>query len=140
MKPTPRGRRRAYMLIETMAAGVLVALAMMTAVKLLSWTAAERRSAERRGWASQEAANAMEKLAAIPYDRLGPGSTGAVKLSPSAVGLLPGASLTAEIGEVAEGPSLKMKRIDVVVGWRNLSGFPEAPVCLTAWVARRPSP
>lgn len=133
MRSSSRPRRRAYVLAETAVAGLLVGAAMVLAVKLLGWTAAERRAAERRGWAVQEAANAMEAIAALPFDRLSIASAeAAAKLSRSASEVLPGGRIEVQ---VADDPPLK--RIDLAVRWQGTSGVSEAPVRLTAWVASK---
>ena len=133
MRRTRPRPRRAVFLAETAAAGLILALAMVLIVRLVSWTAVERRSAERRGWAIQEAANAMEVLAALPFDRLTTASArAAAKLSPSAAAILPGGAV-----EVAVSDEAPMKRISLSIRWAGPSGRPESPVRLTAWVARK---
>lgn len=133
MKAQLRPRRRAYILAETVAAGLILGAAMILTVRLLGWTAAERRAAERRGWAVQEAANAMEALAALPFDRLtAETATATARLSDLAGAVLPEGQVEAR---VVEDPP--MKRIDVRVRWKGTAGLPEMPVRLTAWVANR---
>jgi len=133
MKTDRRGHRPAFILLETIAAGLLVGLVMVMTVRLLTWTAAERRSAERRGWAVQEAANAMELLAGSPFDRLAPGPIASVTLSPGAKAILPEGRIGAEVRDEPDG----MKRIDVRVFWKGAAGIDEAPVRLSAWVAKK---
>lgn len=133
MRTDRRPRRRAYLLIETAMAGLLIALAMTMTVRLLAWVASERRSAERRGWAAQEAANAMERLAALPFDRLDPSAAkAAARLSPAASGLLPGGRVAVEVADDAG-----LKRIDVEVRWWLSEGIDDAPVRITSWVANK---
>ena len=131
-----RGKRRAFLLVETVMAGLLVALAMTLTVGLLSWVGAERRASERRGWAAQEAANGMERLTALPFDRLtSEVAKTTAKLSDAARGALPDSRLIAEVRDSDDG--LPLKRIDLEVRWRGRSGLDEAPVRLTSWVARK---
>lgn len=133
MKARSRLKRRAYLLIETAMAGLLVALAMAMTLTLLTWTLSERRISERRGWATQEAANLMERLTALPFDRLD-SSTARTEatLSAGASSVLPAAKFEAEIHD--EPP---LKRIDVTLSWKGASGRLEAPMRLTSWVARK---
>lgn len=133
MMRSSRKNRRAYLLAETSVAALLLGLALVGTVKMLGWTAAERRSSERRGWAVQEAANVMETLTAIPFDRLSQAAAReAATLSEDAGGVLPEGHLDVQI--VEEPP---LKRIDLALVWRGASGLNEAPVRLTAWVARK---
>ena len=134
MRADSRRSRRAFLLLETITAGLLVGLAMVLTVRLLAWSGTQRRSAERRGWAVQEAANVMETLAAAPFDRLDDATAATLaKGSSGASSALPGYRLRATVRTEADG----MKRIDVAVTWRGAAGIDEAPVRLTHWVARR---
>lgn len=136
MTRATRRQRRAFLLLETGMAGLLVVLAMTLTVGMLTWIVAERRSAERRGWAAQEAANAMERLSALPYQDLTTTlAQGSARLSDAGRDALPDARMTAEVSDAGEG--LAAKRIDVEVRWRGRSGLDDAPVRLTSWVARR---
>ncbi len=122
-------------LAETAAAAVLLAVAMVATVKLLGWTAAERRASERRGWALQEAANTMETLTALPFDRLTQEEAGRrAELSGAAQEVLPGGRMHVEIHDE---PSPPMKRIHLTLRWAGASGLGEAPVRLTAWIGRK---
>ncbi len=133
MKRSSRKSRRAYLLAETAIAGLLLGAAMVMTVKMLGWVATERRSAERRGWAIQEAANVMEHLTALPFDRLSTkAARAAAKLSAPAANLLPEGRIEVEVRD-----DTPMKRIHLAVRWKGTSGQMEAPVRLTAWVARK---
>ncbi len=133
MKGSRRAPRRAVLLAETAAATLLLAMAMAMIIRLVGWTAAERRNAERRGWAVQQAANAMETLAAMPFDGLATESAqSAIALSPSALQVLARGQIVATVSD--EPP---MKKIEVSVRWAGKSGDFGAPVRLCAWVARK---
>lgn len=136
MKSRSRVKRRAYLLIETVMAGLLVALGMAMTLKLLAWTVAERRISERRGWATQEAANVMERLTAMPFNRLDAATARKdAKLSAGAATVLPGGKIEAEVHD--EPP---MKRIDISVTWQGSGGRLELPMKLTSWVAPKELP
>jgi hypothetical protein len=126
--------RRGYLLVELSMATMLLAVAMVLTVQLLGWTASERRAVERHERAVQEAANLMERLTALPWDRATPEAAAAVQLSPSSRQALPGCELTASV--VSLGTDPPAKRIRVLIRWRNRSGVFEAPVRLTAWIYR----
>jgi hypothetical protein len=130
---TYRTSRRGVLLAETAAATLLLAIAMAMIIRLVGWMALERRNAERRGWAIQQAANAMETLAAMPFDRLSTESArSATALSPSARQVLARGEIEAS---VTDDPP--MKRIDVSVRWTGKSGNFDAPVRLSAWISRK---
>lgn len=130
-RPIRGERRRGYALLETVGGAVVLIVAVGVTVRMLGWVAAERRSAERRQWATHEAANAMERLAGRPWETLTAESVGAESLSPSALEILPGGRLGVALKE--DGA---LKRLTVEVRWRGRSGADEAPVRLSAWVAR----
>jgi len=125
-------RRRGFTLIEVGVAGALLLVTMAMTAQALGWMAAERRAADRRREAVQEAANVLERLAARPWAELTPESARALRLSGPARRALPGGELAVDIAE-RDG----LKRIAVTVRWRGRSGGPEAPARLTAWVGRR---
>ncbi len=126
-------RRRGFALIEIAVAVLLLAIAMTMTVRLLGWTASERRAAERRHWAAQEVSNRMERLTALPWDRITPDCPVAKTLARDASTTLPGGELAVNVDEQ---PASNAKRIAVRLRWRNRAGEWDAPVRLTAWVHR----
>ncbi|HEX8202509.1 MAG TPA: prepilin-type N-terminal cleavage/methylation domain-containing protein, partial [Isosphaeraceae bacterium] len=56
--------RRGFTLVEMAAAAAILMVAMTLTVQLVGWVATERRAAEQRTRAIQEAANLMERLTA----------------------------------------------------------------------------
>ena len=130
---TGAGRgRRGFTLIEVGVAGVLLLTTMAMTAQVLGRLAAERRAADRRREAVQEAAIVLERLAARPWAELTPESARALRLSEPARRALPGGELAVDIAE-HDG----LKRIRVAVRWPGRAGGPEAPARLTAWVGRR---
>ena len=127
-------RHRAFTACEVALAVFLLAVAMTTTVQVLGWVASERRAVERRQWAIQEVANLMEHLTAQPWDQLTPASARAVSLSEEIRRKLPGPELTIDVHE-NDAPAGE-KRLAIRVRWRNRVGLWEAPVRLTAWIAR----
>jgi hypothetical protein len=112
--------------------GVVLVLLMAVAVQLLAWVAAERRAAERRQWALEEAANIMDRITALPWDSLNSDRLSDVARSSQADSVLPEGNLLVELmdmpGEFAS------KRVVVQVQWQARPGQRVAPVRLTSWV------
>ena len=135
-EPTgPARSRRGFLLVEFAAAMLVLAVAMAVTVQILGWLAAERRSAERRQSAADEAANVLERLTLRPWDDLTPEAVRGVPLSDQARRVLPDGALSVQVAEA--GKDVAMKRITVEVRWRDRAGGATKPVRLTAWVARR---
>ena len=128
-------RRRGFTMVEITASVVLLATAMSLTVQLLGGLAAERRAAERRLCAVQEAANLMERVAARPWEEVTPEGLRTVSLSPGALRALPGAELEAAVDDASAGRG--EKRIDLRLRWRDRAGTWTAPVRLTAWIYRQ---
>jgi Tfp pilus assembly protein PilV len=124
-------------MVEVTLSVLLLAVAMTTTVQVLGWTATQRRSVERRQWAIQEVANLMEHLTAEPWQRVTPDSVAALTLSKEVRGKLPEPELKVVVDESESGRG--EKRLAIELRWRNRAGTWEAPVRLTAWIARRRS-
>ncbi len=119
----------------------MLMIGMSLAVKVLGYAALQRRAAEQRQRAVQEAANVMERLTAYPFDEVTPERARAVSISPATLQSLPGAKLAVEVAPTQPGPGPSAKRIAVRLRWRNRAGDWEAPVRLTTWIERRrPAP
>jgi len=130
-------RRRGATLIEVVGAMMVIASALTLLTTTLAMTATQRRAMSHRRLAVQEAANALERLAASPYKDLTPATAAELKLSAGAR-RLPDGSLKVEIastagetpaGETPAGAS--SKRIRSVVSWTT-AGQPQE-VSLVAW-------
>jgi len=123
-------KRHGSMLVELMAAAVLLAAAGAISVELAAAVGAGRRAIADRQLALQEAANLMERLTAMPLGDLS--SESARNLPLSAEGQrLPGAKTTIEITDV-DGP-LAAVRVAVSIRWEDRGGVPLPPVRLVAW-------
>lgn len=129
--------RRAFTVVEVALSVFLLAVAMTTTVQVLGWVANERRAAERRQWAIEEVANLMERLTAAPWDQVTVDSARSVTLPEGIRGKLPEPELTIVVDEPEGNPG--EKRLAIRLRWRNRAGAWEAPVRLTAWIARRRS-
>lgn len=142
-RPPPRARRRGALLLEIVLSGTLLLVTMFSVVQLLGWMASERRAAERRQWAVQAAANALEHLAALPVAQLTPERLAAQALDPESSRLLPGGHLSATLADPEPDDPAGLRRLSVAVTWRGVGGRAESPARLTAWVwspAGEPTP
>lgn len=128
-------RRRGLALLELTISTLLLAAALVIAVQSLGWLASQRRGAERRQRAIQEAANLMERLSARPFDELTPELARSVALSPASAAVLRDGTLDVAIAPAPGEPT--SKSITVTIRWGDRSGVGPAPVRLVAWVHRR---
>jgi Tfp pilus assembly protein PilV len=126
--------RRAFTMVEVTLSVFLLVVAMTATVQILGAVATQRRAAERRQWAIQEVANLMEHLTAEPWDRVTADSALGLSLSEEIRRKLPEPELTVDVAETDREPG--EKRLAIRLRWRNRSGTWEAPVRLTAWIAR----
>ncbi len=129
--------RRGYLLVELIVATAMLIIGMSLAVKVLGYVALQRRAAEHRQRAVQEAANVMERLTAYPFDEITPERARAMSISPATLESLPGAELTSDVKDSQPGAGRTARRIAVRLRWRNRAGEWEAPVRLTTWIERR---
>lgn len=147
-------KRHGSMLVELMVAATVLGAAAALCVELLGTAVAQRRANADRQLAAQEAANLMERLAAMPLAELKSDKARQTPLSPAA-GCLSGAKADIEITAVeiavpkgaapesakpesaasknaAEGEP-KAVRVSVAVRWEDRNGRPQPPVRLVAW-------
>lgn len=124
-------KSRGVLLIEVLAACGLTAVLLALCVQVLSLTALERRHIERRAIALQEAANLVERAAALPFDELTDAKLAELSLSPEVVQILPQAKSTFTVSD--EPGDLPAKRVRVEIHWQGRGGREEAPASLTFW-------
>ena len=96
--------------------------------------ALQQRQANRRLWATTEIGNLMERVTAMPYDRVSQQVLDQLQLSESARTLLPDATLTATLLPQANPAG---KRLRLELRWQDRSGQLAGPVRLTTWVFQR---
>jgi Tfp pilus assembly protein PilV len=127
-----RPSRHGFVLLEVVVAFGLLAVLIAVCLQMLSATAAGRRAAERRAVALQEAANIMERIAAMPWDQITGERLQEIELSPSVREILPGAAvnLTTEAASDAGPPG---KHVGLEITWTNAVGDRDAPVRLSYW-------
>lgn len=129
------GRRRGAMLLESVAALMVLLMAMAATVRLIGVAAEARERAERRQFAAEAAANVLERVAGLPTSGRTAERISGLELGPEAARRLPGARLSVAMAGPAAGDPPGLGRVVVEVRWRGAGGRDEAPVRLTAWLA-----
>ena len=127
-------------MVEAAASVMMLAIAMTLTVKVVGWVALEHRATDRRQLAMNEAANLMERLAAVPYDELTPDLLKSFTLSTETKARLPDPTLQLEVVGDDRAGGMGSKRISLRIQWRNRADGWDAPVRLTSWVYRSPTP
>jgi hypothetical protein len=128
--------RRGSLLAEVAMSGAMLMIAMALTVKVLGWVGVERKVWDRRQWAAQEAANAMEQITSKPFGDVSAETARKFSLSPEARRLLPDAELKVEVTENDQAGGAGSKRIALQLRWHNRSGEWDAPVRLVSWIYR----
>jgi hypothetical protein len=127
-------RRRGFNLLECGIAGVVLAMMMVVCTQFITAMAGQRRALRWRETALREAGNALERLAARPWDSLTQTAHG-VQLSPEGR-QLPQGEMSVEIAPGADPP--EAKRVAVEVRWKPSPEQAPQTVRLTAWRHRKP--
>jgi hypothetical protein len=122
------------MLAELAMSAVMLMVALALVVKVLGWVAAERRGAERREWAVQEASNLLETMTAGPFESVTAEAAARAALSPQARQMLPGAELKLDVARDDAAGGADSKRVTVRIRWRDRSGSWDTPVRLSTWI------
>lgn len=135
--------RRGFTLIEMAAASAVLGVVLVITYQAVVGSAAQDRAAARRETALREAAGAMERLAAAPWDAVAPEAGAAAGLSPEARHVLPDGRLLIDVVPCPDEP--QARKLTVEVRWPGGPGQPEACVRLVAWryataTAPRPEP
>ena len=130
----PPRRVRGITIAETVAAVALLAIAITVSMRVVGWIASERRAAEQRIWALQEATNALESLQARPPEQLTPDSLRSHPpvLGDDAQAILPGGRLVVTVREEPGPPVARW--VQVAVLWKDRGGGSVTPVRLSTWV------
>ena len=123
--------RRGALLLELVVAGALLGTLMVISLQLLAATAEQRRVADQRQLALFEVENAMERLAARPWNELTPQAAAAGQLPPSVRDRLPGAEVKVEVTAPPAEPLAK--RIAVSLRWQDNAGQFVKPVRIVTW-------
>lgn len=133
-------RRKGYGLLEVAVAVFLLMVAMSVTVRVVGWMGRERRTAERRSLALQEASNVLEHVTTLPFDRVNTDLVNELTAKSQATALLPDPQWETEVTDSA-GDAPRSRRVTLKLRWKADNGEPGPPVRLSAWVfpQRRPS-
>ena len=127
-------KRRGITILETIVAGVLLAATMTVCLQILGAHAAQQRAMRQRETAVREAANVMERTAAVHVGELTPEHLAEFQLAPEAAAALPEGELSVAVADVAG--DVAARRITVSIRWQDRNGDWVNPVQLTAWRTR----
>jgi Tfp pilus assembly protein PilX len=130
---THRNRRshRGYLLLEMLAAAVLVMTLVVVSTQMIEASAHQRLALRHRQAAMEEAANLLERIAARPWSQLTPAAVAHERLSDDARQALPGGALSIELRP--EGGPPAARQVLVTVAWREAPGREPLAVRLAAW-------
>jgi hypothetical protein len=126
---------RGFTIVEMIAASGLTAMLVTMCVQMLSSTAVQRRAAERRMIAVEEATNVTESLGSLTWEELTPERIAEYRLSEPARQILGGGDLKIAIEPSTSGPPAKLVRVEIT--WPSAGGGTDAPVRLSSWVFSR---
>jgi Tfp pilus assembly protein PilV len=119
------------MILEVVVAVTVLAAAMTGTAQLLLLCAQGKQDADHLLAAQVEAANVLERVAAMRYEYLTEQAAQEFKLSPGAEAALPGAQLKAQVIE-STSSELPCKRVVTEVSWLG-AGDDRVSVRLTGW-------
>jgi hypothetical protein len=122
-------RRGALLLEATIALFLISGVAVATA-QLLALVARQRQASLCESAAQCEAANVLERIAALEYEQLTDEAASAMALSKEARAALPGGKLKVDLVAAEDQP--RHKRIVVEVRWSGARGQPRA-LQLVGW-------
>ncbi len=124
-------RRNGSMLLEVSLAIMVLLVALVAVAQLLAVAARQSHEMRWRTVATQEVANVMEQLMALPWDETTTERFSATALHPTTQTLLPDARLQVEVTDVMDPRAAK--RIRVSLAYRNTAGLLVEPITLVAW-------
>ena len=125
------GSRRGYLLLEMLAATALVMVLVTIGMQMLTASAHQRLAMRHRQAAMEEAANLLERIAALRWPQLTTTEIARQRLSDEARQTLPGGALSIELTAEAGPPA--GKRVLVTVTWREAPAAEPLAVRLAAW-------
>ena len=125
--------RRGMTMMELIVAGALLATLLIVCLKMFDAAADWRRKCDRRRLARIECENVMERMAALPWDKLTSETAAEQRLPENVVRMLPGAELKVEITDSPPEEKPAWRRIVVSIVRRDTAGETMAPLVLTTW-------
>ncbi len=131
--------RRGSLLAEVGIATLVLVIVMGFTMKTLSTVGHERRAAEQRQRGVLEVGNLMERITALPFDKVTAPVARGMSLSDVARASLRDAELAIDVsaGDKSAEAGRSAKRVMIRLRWRGPSGEWQAPVRLTSWIESR---
>ncbi len=130
-----KSNHRGFTIVEMMAASAMTAVLVTMCVQMLSLTAVQRRAAERRTIALEEAANLTESLSSLTWDEITPERIAQYRLSQPAQQVLGNGVLKIALEPSTSGPLAKLVRVEIT--WPNGASGGDAAVRLSSWIFSR---
>lgn len=127
--------RRGSLLVELLACGALLGVALGTAIPTLRWVIHQRKATDVREAAMLEIGNLMERVTGLDWNELTTERAGQFKLSPEIASQLNESQLTIAVESDADDAAAKIVRINLT--WDDAPSRPARPVRLTTWVYQR---
>jgi len=124
-------RRRGATIVEATIAFAISIAVLAGVTQLVALTSNQWRASELRTTAVREAGNLMEDLMSRPWADITAEDLAAVEPSDWCRQTLPDARIRVELN--SEGEDDEIKRIGILVDWRNAAGDRAEPVRLVAW-------
>jgi hypothetical protein len=120
------------MLLELALSAALLGALTIVSLQMLAALSAQRRAAEQRAVATQEAANLVERVSALPWSEVTPQRVAEMRMSPAAQETLEGATLTLSATEEDGPPAAKHVRVEI--DWDGAGPRVNPPVQLHTWL------
>lgn len=133
-----KSTRSAFTLVEVVAAATVLATLLLVVAQAVLWTAASRRTSERRQWALVEANNALEQVTANDWNEINPEQAAKLELSETAREVLGADALSLNVSDVEGEPPAR--KITVEVRFMETVDSTAGKVRLITWVYRRGEP
>ena len=127
-----KSNHRGFTIVEMMAAGAMTVVLVTMCVQMLTLTTVQRRAAERRTIALEEAANLVESVGALSWGEITPERVAQFRISEAAQEILAGGTLKIAIEPSTSGPPAKLVRLEIV--WPSGADGRDASVHLSSWV------
>jgi prepilin-type N-terminal cleavage/methylation domain-containing protein len=124
-------KHRGFTLFEVSVAIILLGVLTALCLQFFSGVTGQQKDQNAELTATEEAANLMERLAAVAWDDLSKQTGEKFQLSPQALKMLPEPRVEVKVDEATGTPPAR--RIAVAVAWRPLPGGPERKARVVAW-------
>jgi prepilin-type N-terminal cleavage/methylation domain-containing protein len=129
-------KRRAFTIVEILVALLLLGTLTAVCLQFFAGVIAQRREQSAELSAAEEAANIMERLAAVAWDDLPKQSGEQFSLSAQLKKVLPEGRVEVKVNDVTGPPPAR--RIAATVFWRPQPGEPERKARVVAWRCKQP--